>query len=130
MERDSSRGWLAICGTLFALVANAQTPSFFTLSQIPVGSQPAALAIADTDRTGKPDLVVVNEGSSSLTLERGVGHGYFQHWADQSAGAGPRAIAVEDFNRDGRLDLAVANIASDNVSVLLGIGNGTFRDFG
>src|SRR4029077_18451497 len=66
----------------------------------------------------------------SLTLERGAGHGYFQHWADQSAGVGPRAIAVGDFNGDGKLDLAVANFASDNVSVLLGIGDGTFREFG
>jgi hypothetical protein len=105
-----------MCCAVFALLANvnvkAQTSSFFTLNQITVGSEPGALAIADTDGDRKPDLVVVNQGSSSLTLERGGGYGYFQHWADQSAGASPRAIAVGDFNGDGKLDLAVANFAS------------------
>ncbi|HVP48095.1 MAG TPA: VCBS repeat-containing protein [Bryobacteraceae bacterium] len=135
MNRDSySRGWLGIYCAVFALIANAnvhaQTPTFFPLNPVSVGSNPSALAIANTHGVGNPDLVVVNGGSDSLTIERGLGYGYFLPWDSQTTGGSPRAVAVADFNGDGILDLAVANFASSNVSIFLGIGNGTFRPFG
>src|ERR1700735_2197816 len=96
-------------GLAIALVACAvlqgQPPSYIFLDQVSTGRQPNSLAIADFNGDGIPDLIVANEGSSTLSVFRGLGNGFFSAFGTLDTGQSPRFIAVGDFNGDGRLDL-------------------------
>ncbi len=132
MKKDSKlRRWAIGCflDILASMGLYAQPAQFILQNQVTVGNSPDALIIGDIEGNGKPDLVVANQGSSLLSVLRGLGNGFFQSLPNQATGQSPRAVAAADLNRDGRLDLVVANFASNNVSVLLGNGNGTFRPF-
>jgi hypothetical protein len=96
-----------------------------------VGTSPTALAVADFNGDGRPDLAVANAGSNNVTVLAGNSNapGTFVTSAVYPVGTNPYSIAVGDFNGDGRLDLAVANFSSNDVSVLLGSASpvGTFQ---
>ena len=97
-------------------------------SPITVGTAPDALAVADFNANGNPDLAVANRGSNTVTVLLGNGDGTFTAATGSpvSVGTAPSSVSVGDFNADGDLDLAVANSGNNTVSVLLGKGDGTF----
>jgi hypothetical protein len=93
-----------------------------------------AVAVADVNGDGKPDLVVATpcgnlgctQGSVGVLL--GNGNGTFQAVVNYgSGGEGPQSVSVADVSGDGRADLVVANYDSGTVGVLLGNGDGTFQ---
>ena len=90
------------------------------------GSDPRSVALADVNGDGKPDLVVANYGSNTVSVLLGNGNGTFQAQQTFATGSDPVSVAVGDVNGDGRPDLVVANFGSDTVSVLLNAGNGNF----
>jgi|HubBroStandDraft_6_1064221.scaffolds.fasta_scaffold52974_2 hypothetical protein len=95
----------------------------------------SAVAVADVNRDGKPDLIVAT-GSNTAGLVGvllGNGNGTFQAEATYgSGGLSPLAVAVGNLG-NGRFDVVVANECADdtctssNVGVLVGNGNGTFQ---
>jgi hypothetical protein len=110
------------------------------------GNGANAVAIADVNGDGKPDLVVTNWCAySSCTVPGnnvgvllGNGDGTFQAAVVYaSGGLYADSVVVADVNGDGKPDLLVANCgtgnnthcvgASGNVGVLLGNGDGTFQ---
>jgi len=95
------------------------------------GSSPVAVAVADFNGDGKPDLAVVNNTSpGSVSILLGNGDGTFASQVQYATGNTPVAVAVADFNGDGKLDLAVLNNVSPppgSISILLGNGDGTFQ---
>ena len=64
--------------------------------------------LADLNRDGALDLVVVNQTAKSGSVLLGNGDGTFAPKTDFVTGRGPVAIALADLNGDGLLDLAVA----------------------
>jgi len=95
-----------------------------------------ALAVADVNRDGKPDVLVANEcgtdsscTSGSVSVLLGNGDGTFQVATHSDPiNGGLDSLAVSDINGDGRLDLLVANGGNNNnTGVLLGNGDGTFK---
>ena len=78
------------------------------------GSYGSSIAIADTDRDGKLDLIT----PSSVAL--GDGLGAFRTPQYFASGANPTCVATADFNGDGKVDLVVSDLASSAVNVLLG----------
>jgi hypothetical protein len=88
---------------------------------------PVALAAADFDHDGKPDLAVA--GSAGLSVFFGDGNGGFQASSanPMPAGTNPQALAVADFNRDGLPDIIVADAGSNNVSIFFGAGQRAFQ---
>jgi hypothetical protein len=104
------------------------------------GITPLALAVADVNGDGKPDVVVANQcadntcTSSNVGVLLGSGEGTFGTAATfGSGGLFADGVAIDDVNRDGKLDIVVANSSSSstvddgNVGVLLGNGDGTFK---
>jgi hypothetical protein len=110
-----------------------------------------AIAVADVNGDGKPDIVTASEcvntvspptdcstSNGSVGVLLGNGDGTFQTAVSYGAGGyGPVSVAVSDVNRDGKPDVVVGNTCStlqDNscsgtgtVGVLLGNGDGTFQ---
>ena len=95
-------------------------------ADLAAGTDPRGVIVADFNGDGKPDLAVVDRGSSSVAILLGNGDGTFTAAVNYSTGVDPISIAVGDFNGDGKLDLVTANRASYTISILSGNGDGTF----
>jgi hypothetical protein len=115
--------------TVFLQDAAPLAPGNFSdASTYTAGLQPTAIAIADLDADGKPDLVVANYGSPSdpdtanlsvLIQEHDpVLLGIFRAAVNYQTGPRSQEVAIGDLNDDGTPDLAVAN-SEGSVSVLL-----------
>jgi hypothetical protein len=104
------------------------------------GQSAVALAVGDFNGDRQPDVVVVNECSTSgcqngtISVLLGNGDGTLRSpITSATGGVESWSLAVGDFNGDGKLDVAVANYYADttdqssSVSVLLGNGDGTFQ---
>ncbi len=97
---------------------------------LPDGQLPIALAIADVNGDGKPDLVMANWALDQALVLLGNGDGTFQPPVTYGVGGGAAyGVAVGDVNRDGKLDVIVTSSYGDTdaVGVLLGNGDGTFQ---
>ncbi len=95
-----------------------------------VSGPPSAVAVADMNNDGRPDIITANGlASNSVTVLLAQGNGELSFLRfDQGIEMGeePVSLAVADVNEDGFLDVITANNDSDSVSVLLGQGDGTF----
>ena len=91
----------------------------------PAGAYPAALVVGDFNGDGKPDLIVGNYSTSSISVLLGNGDGSFQAPMNSPLGITLGAVAVGDFNGDGKTDLAAAS--GNVIRILIGNGDGTFQ---
>src|SRR5262249_31915145 len=109
-------------GSPFGAVQTLNTPALWANPGL------SAMAVADFNGDGKPDIVVANSGVAMSGDRVGVllnnGNGTFGTQI-YTVGGSPTAVAIGDFNRDGKLDIVTAN-ANGTVSVLLNNGNGAF----
>ena len=79
----------------------------------PSARAPSSVAVADVNGDGKPDLVVANYGSNTVSVLLGNGDGTFQAPAHlRRRRPIPLSVAVADVNGDGKPDLVVANSAA------------------
>jgi hypothetical protein len=90
------------------------------------GSAPVAVALADLNGDGKPDIVTANEQASSVSVLINGGAGNFGLPEEYPTAEAPSAVAVGDLNGDLRPDIVAADKKANGVSVLLGKGDGTF----
>jgi FG-GAP-like repeat len=86
------------------------------------GSGVWALAVADVNGDGTPDLLDASFFYNTLGVLLGNGDGTFQAVTTYgSGGTLPRSIAVADLNGDGLLDVAVANFCGGCLPGKLGV---------
>ena len=84
---------------------------------------PTGIVIADVDSDGKPDLIVTNFTSGTMSVFRNtatsgvIDASSFATKVDFTTSAGPKNISVGDVDGDGKLDLLVANENASTVSV-------------
>jgi FG-GAP-like repeat/FG-GAP repeat len=112
---------------LFAFSANALAQTVtFTRDDVPSFAGARAIATADFNRDGRPDIAIANSARNSVTILLDRAGAGLTRAGDFPVAAGPFDLATGDFNRDGIPDLAVANADGNSISVLLGRGDGTF----
>ncbi len=102
----------------------ATTPSFAAQQTFATGSEPLSVAVADLTGDGRPDLIVANYSSNTVsvllnTTAPGATTPSFAAQQTFATGNKPESVAAADVNGDGRPDLIVANGAASTVSVLL-----------
>jgi hypothetical protein len=99
--------------------------TFGSTATFGTGNTPAAVAGADVNGDGRPDLLVANSGANTvsvlLNLTAPGAAPSFAPAADFLVGSTPRALTAVDVNGDGRPDLLVANSGANTVSVLLNL---------
>ena len=106
--------------------------TFCSQLNVDTGRFPVALATADFNGDGLPDLAVANEtdGTISLLLNTGTsgtpGTASFTSRTDITVGNQPDALIPGDFNGDSFQNLVAANSGDGSLTVLFGAGNGTF----
>ncbi|MBE7170258.1 MAG: VCBS repeat-containing protein [Williamsia sp.] len=107
---------------------NLDTYSFEITSSFATGSNPNFVGASDIDGDGKPELVVVNYGSNSVSVLRNtaaigsLGPFAFASKVDFAAGSQPFSAAIGDVDGDGKLDVGVVNSGSTNLSILRNTG--------
>ncbi|HEX4765704.1 MAG TPA: VCBS repeat-containing protein [Lichenihabitans sp.] len=99
--------------------------AFFNGTPITTGtSQPSFVEVADLNGDDRPDLLVANRASGSVSVFLGNGGGTFTAEPTVTGLDGsPAAVAVGDFNNDGKLDFVATGGTS---KVEFGNGDGTF----
>lgn len=103
------------------LLGQAAAGTFGAATSYPCGGTgPNFTVVADITNDGRPDLVISNENSSTLTLLPGLAAaGTFGPAASfPTGGTGPIFLAVGDVNADRRLDVVTTNYKGNNVAVL------------
>ncbi|MEO8225369.1 MAG: VCBS repeat-containing protein, partial [Gammaproteobacteria bacterium] len=124
-DADGSDGAVAL------LIQDPGVPrQFLAPVEIPVGTEPLSVRIADLDGDDRPDLVLVHEGPGqqgqgnsgvSVLLQDGLVDGAFLAPVTYAAGSHPVHVAIGDLDGDDQPDLVVANRGNQRgaVSVLL-----------
>jgi len=103
--------------------------TFRGVENVASDANPNAVAAADTDNQGVPDLIVTHpsgaaQSTSLVEVHRAIPGGGFAPPLELQSHGDAAAVGAGDFNADGRLDLAVVNRQTDDVSVFLGQRNG------
>src|SRR5262249_30256523 len=104
--------------------AVATSASFAPQQTFATGTNPISVALGDVNGDGRPDLLVANFQSNSVsvllnTTAAGASAPSFAPQQPFATGTSPFSVALGDVNGDGRPDLLVANNGDSTVSVLL-----------
>lgn len=94
--------------------------SFTGRTDFVTGGNPESVATGDLDGDGKPDAVIANGFSNTISIYRNTSTTTSLSFApkiDSAAGIYPHAVKIEDINGDGKLDILFLNY---NNSVVTG----------
>ena len=113
-----------------SVLLGTSTGTFGAATSYSMGSgySPVAIAVADANADGKPDLFLNNSTNNTIGVLLSTSSSVFQPVVIYSvaSGSGMAGLLATDINNDTKLDLLVAN-RNSSATVLLGIGNGTFQ---
>ncbi len=116
----------------------SQPGNFLSPTTYPVGQAPLALAVADLNGDGKPDLVVANNqlvqadsasNHASVLLQDPANPGHYLAAVDFPTGLMPTAVAIADFNGDGKPDLILSDFTGISILVQNPAVPGTFLPY-
>lgn len=137
--------YLAVIFSAFAF--SAKSTVFNTAREMTFPSPQFAVAVADLNEDGIPDLIIggdpVMSEHGKIRVGLGIGNGNFKNWREYFVGGDPnqvntpyvQEIAAADFNNDGNLDVIAAHntvrgavsFSSLHAAVLFGDGQGNLQ---
>jgi hypothetical protein len=105
------------------IVTNDGNGLFFLASKPVVFRAPTAVAIADVNNDGKPDVLTIGGDATSpapgaVSVLINQGNGQFAAAINYPVGADPRALIAADLNGDGQPDIVCGNSGENNLTVL------------
>ena len=116
--------------TTISVLRNATTAagsftssSFAAKVDFTAGSAPAEIKCADIDGDGKPDIIVANSGSNTISVfhntatSGSISSSSFSPKVDFATGTTPESVAIADMDGDGKVDILVSNEGSGNLSI-------------
>ena len=86
-----------------------------------------AVATADLNGDGIPDLIVADFYDNQILVDLGVGDGTFRPPIAIPVGLNPAFVTTADLTGNGIQDIITANLGSNDLTILMGNGDGTFQ---
>jgi hypothetical protein len=123
-------------GNTVSVFRNQATPgtleveSFAPFVTFAVGAGPRALALADLDGDGRPEIVTANHEGNTISILRNqsspgeINASSFAPQLEFPAGPGAFGVVVADLDGDAKLDIATANLAGNSITLFRNIGTG------
>ncbi len=114
-------------GNSVEVFTNNGKGNFVLVTNVPAGSGPGWLAVADLNGDGRLDVVVANLLTNFLTILTNDGHGGLVVSSSPAIDAPAFCVVAADVNGDGKPDLIAGNtFTSNTLSVLTNDGHGGF----
>ncbi|MCC6684873.1 MAG: VCBS repeat-containing protein, partial [Bacteroidia bacterium] len=110
-----------------SVIRNTSTPgtiSFAAKVDCTTGTNPFNVATGDLDADGKPEIVIANYGSGTISVFRNVSTpgtittGSFSLVTTITTGSQAYCVAIADIDGDGKRDLAVTNSGASTISLI------------
>lgn len=115
--------------SVFRNTSSSGALSYASRIDFSTGLNPRGIYIQDIDLDGKPDIVVTNFGSNTVSVLRntslGTGVISFAAQVVFTTGNGPTGIFAADADGDNKVDLVVTNAQSNTFSFLKNISSGS-----
>ncbi len=114
------------CVSIFrntCILGSITDSSFAPRVNFATGSFPQGVAICNVDEDGKPDIIVTNSGSNSISVLKNkstvgiIADSSFASKIDFQTGNYPFSLSVGDLDGDGKIDVATCNYSTNTVSI-------------
>ena len=116
-------------GQIVSILYGNGAGQFALSSSYSTSTPPIALAVADLNGDGIPDIAIADEAvnnlDSNVTVLESSGGSYAA--TKYPYGHEPRLILAKDMNHDGRIDLITENEFNGTVDIFINKGKGVFR---
>ena len=105
------------------------TGSFAAKVDFATGSTPIFMSVTDIDGDSKPEIIVANNGSNTVSILRNtatsgvINASSFAAKVDFVTGSSPIGLAVGDMDGDGRVEIVTSNNLSNTISVFHNTAN-------
>ena len=106
-----------------AILLNQPLGNDFTFTSGPrlkAGSGPVNTVVADVTGDGKPDLLISNSQSNTVTILQSIGGGFFNDQQPDTLAVGSRPGPIFIGNFDGKPDIVTVNAGSNDLTLISG----------
>ena len=140
VDGDNAPDIIAIntTGSSFSVMSNRAagssiTASSFVKTDFATNNNPTGISVGDFNGDGKPDLAVVYQGQSVVSVFLNTNTvaktPSFSTKTDYVIGGTSNFVAIADIDKDGRPDILTANFAANSISILRNTTSGTVVNF-